>query len=72
MVLGKMRVGPLDLDEAFAADWLITTPCMVEIRGICQETNGAFSGIFVKIDLEGLAVDEWIMGKIDLLGSQVG
>lgn len=66
-----MRVGSLDLDKAFAANRLVTASCTVEIRRIRQETNGAFFYSFVKINLERLAVDKGIMGKLNLLGGQV-
>ena len=62
VVLGKVRVGSLDLHKAFTAYRLVTAPGVVEVRGICQKTDGAFGSILVQIHLERLAVDEWIVG----------
>jgi hypothetical protein len=71
VVFGKMRVCSLDLYKAFTANRLITASCMVKVRRIHQETNGALFYSFVKINLERLAVDKGIVGKLNLLGAQV-
>jgi hypothetical protein len=62
MVLGKVRIGSLYLYKAFATNRLVTASCMVEVRRVCQETDGAFGGILVKMNLKWLAVDKRVMG----------
>jgi hypothetical protein len=66
-----MRVGSFDLNKTFAANWLITTSCPVEIWRVRQETDRAVLCSFVKSNLKLLTVDKRIMGKLYLLGAQV-
>jgi hypothetical protein len=62
MTLGVMRIGPFDLYEAFTADGLVTAARVIQVRWVGEETDRAFGGVFVKEDLDGLAVDERIVG----------
>jgi hypothetical protein len=61
VALWKMRVWPLDLNEAFAAYRLVATPCMVQIWRVGQKTDGTFGCILVQENLDGLPIDEGIM-----------
>lgn len=68
VMLRKVRISALDLNKAFAADILITTPGAVQVRRICQEADRALLSVFVKENLHGLAVYKGIMRENDLLG----
>jgi len=47
VMLGWMWVRAFDLHKTFRANRLITAPSLVEIRGIVEETDGTFRGVFV-------------------------
>jgi hypothetical protein len=48
-MLGRMRVWPLDLYEAFGTDGLITAPGLVEVGRIIEEADGTFGSILVQV-----------------------
>lgn len=57
-----MRIRPLDLDEAFAANWLVAAARMVQIWWVGQEADRAFGSVLVEKDFERLSVDEGVVG----------
>jgi hypothetical protein len=67
-----VRICTLDLDKTFTADGLVAASGLVEVRRVGEEANGAFGGIFVEKDFQGLAIYERIRRQVDLSGSQVG
>lgn len=64
-----MRVRTLDLYKTFGADGLVTTACLVKVRGIVQKANGAFGCVFVEHGLKRRAVDTRIPWQLNFLGS---
>jgi hypothetical protein len=56
-----MRIRPLDLHKALAADRLVATPRVVQVWRVRQETDGAIDGILVQKDFNGLSIDKGIM-----------
>jgi hypothetical protein len=72
MMLRKVRISALDLNETFAADILVTASGAVQVRRICQEADRALLSVFVKENLHGLAVHKGIMRESDLLWRQIG
>ena len=64
-MLRRMWIRAFDLDKAFGADRLLTTPGSVQVRGIIEETNRAFCCVLVQIDFNWLSVDEGIWGKLE-------
>jgi hypothetical protein len=71
VVFRRMRIRSLNLYEAFRADWLITAPCLVEIRRVVKEANGTLGSILVKKRLHRMAMYIWILGKLQFLRSHV-
>jgi hypothetical protein len=62
MMFGEMGISALDLNKAFAANGLITTSGVIQVRRVCQETDRTLISILVQEDLERLAVDKGIVG----------
>jgi hypothetical protein len=60
LMFRRVRVGSFYLYKTFRADWLLATSSGVKVGRIVEKADGAFGRILVKIDLDGLAVDEWI------------
>jgi hypothetical protein len=67
----QMRIGTLDLYETFAADGLIAATRLVEVGRVREEANGTFGRVLVEKNLERLAIDEWILRTVHLLGCQI-
>lgn len=61
MVLREVRLGALDLHEAFAADGLVAAPGVVEEGRVVEEADGALGGVLVEGDLERLAIDAGVL-----------
>src|SRR4051812_19757431 len=72
MPLGEMRVRPLDLNEALAADGLITTPCVIQIRGVGQEADRAFRRVLIQEYFKGLPIHKWVVREVDLSRHDLG
>jgi hypothetical protein len=64
-MLRWMGIRPLDLYETLGTYWLITASGLVKVWWIIEKANWAFHGIFVQKDLDGLSIDEGILGKLD-------
>jgi hypothetical protein len=71
LVLWRMRIRALDLNEALGADGLVTASSFVEIRGIVQKADWAFGRILIEINLNRLAVDKGILGKLQFPRGQI-
>jgi hypothetical protein len=71
LVLWGMRIRALDLNKALGADGLVTASSSVQIRRVEQEADRTFGPFLVKIDLNWLAVDKWILGKLQFPRSQI-
>lgn len=71
VVLGRVGIGPLDLDEAFGADGLVATPSHVQVGRVVKKADRALGGVFVQECFEPLAVDEGVFGQHDLLGRHI-
>ena len=67
MVLGRMGIWPLDLNEALRADGLVAATCLIEIGRIVEEANRAFGRVFVQKGFNTLAVDIGVFGELYLL-----
>ena len=65
-VLGRMRVGPLDLHEALGADGLVAAAGAVEVGRVEEEADGALGRVLVQIGLQGLPVDLRVLGQLHL------
>lgn len=72
MAFGEVRIGALDLDKTLAADGLVTATSMVEIRGICEEADGALDGVLVQKYFDRLAIHERVMGELNLARHELG
>ena len=62
MMFGKMGVGALDLNKAFAADRLVAASGAVQVRWVCQETDRTLISVLVEENLKRLSIDERIIG----------
>jgi hypothetical protein len=71
LVLWRMRIWALDLNKALGADGLVTASSSVQIRRVEQEADRTFGPILVKINLNWLAVNKWILGKLQFPRSQI-
>jgi len=67
MMLRGMWIWSLDLYEALRADGLVATTCLIKIRRVVEEANGALGRVFVQKGFDTLAVDIGIMRKIYFL-----
>ena len=71
MVLWRMRIWSLDLDEALRAYGLIATTCLVQMWWVVHEADGALGSVLVQESLYPLAVDMGIFGKLHLLWGHI-
>ena len=62
VVLRRVWIWPLDLYKTFGAYRLITASCLVEMRRVVQEADGAFCCIFVEVCFYRLPIHVSILG----------
>lgn len=57
-----MRIRSLNLDEAFAANGLVTAAGVVQVWRVRQEADRTFGSVLVEENFEGLSVDKRVVG----------
>lgn len=67
VVLGRMGIGPLDLDEALGADGLIAASSHVQVRRVVEKADRTLAGVFVEESFEPLAIHVGVLGQHALL-----
>lgn len=60
--LWEMRIRPLNLDEAFAANGLVAAAGVVQVWRVRQEADRTFGSVLVEENFERLSVDKGVVG----------